>query len=47
MLAEIDSKSTFYEDKLSVKADTWFYTVSAVNSEGVESNRSDEVGINY
>jgi hypothetical protein len=47
LVAEIDSKNTFYEDKLSDKATTWFYTISVVTLEGVESNRSDEVGINY
>ena len=47
LVAEIESKLTDFLDKLPSKSTTYFYTISVVNTAGIESNRSDEVGINY
>ncbi len=47
LVAEMESKFTDFMDKLPSKSNTYFYTISVVNNNGIESNRSDEVGINY
>ena len=47
LIAELGPEKTDYSDKLTKKAESYFYTISIVNSEGLESVKSDEVGINY
>ncbi len=47
LLAEVNPKVTNYEDKLPQKLKDYFYTISVVSSDGIESNKSEEVGVKY
>jgi fibronectin type 3 domain-containing protein len=46
LLSSLKPDKTNYIDKTTEKGKSYFYRVSIVNLKGVESEKSDEVGIN-
>ena len=47
LLAELKPEVTEYEDKISQKSKNYFYKVSVVSAEGIESAMSEEVGVHF